>query len=231
VKVAVIPARSGSKRIPNKNVRMFCGKPMLVWALEETIASEVFDKVIVSTDCQQIAELACRYGAETPFLRDAKNSDDFATIADVLQHSLISMNSSDKIEWLCCVYATAPMISRQDLSTSFEQMIKASANQCLSVCEFPYPPQRALRIDADGLLKMQYPEYQNTRSQDLEALYQDAAHFFWLSSQSLKGEVSTNRIAYQVNRERVVDIDTEEDWVIAERAMQSHLLSKKAVRH
>lgn len=223
MKVAVIPARSGSKRIPNKNIRSFLGKPMLSWALEETLRSRLFDRVVVSTDSALIAELAIGLGAEVPFLRDAKNSDDHATIADVLTHALSELSREQTISWLCCIYATAPMIKSSDLAMSYEQLMARDANQCLSVCEFPFPPQRALAIDDKGLLSMQYPEYQNTRSQDLPTLYQDAAHFFWTHSDVLRSQQVSKRIAYKVERSRVLDIDTEEDWFLAERAMKIQL--------
>lgn len=221
MKVAVIPARGGSKRIPRKNIRMFCGKPMIAWSIEAAAASECFDRVIVSTDDPEIASIAKSLGAETPFVRPAELSNDFATTGAVMRHAVESLRqfSSLAVEAVCCIYATAPFIRSSDLRMGLKMMEEANADYAFSVTSFDYPIQRALRIGPGGRLSMLHPEHYLTRSQDLDPAFHDAGQFYWGSSEAWlaeRGIFTSAAVPVILPRYRVQDIDTEEDWIQGE---------------
>jgi len=220
MKIAVIPARGGSKRIPRKNIKYFCGKPMMAWSIEAAKASEMFDHIIVSTDDAEIANVALECGAEVPFMRPAELSNDFVGTGAVTRHvAEWALQQYGDVEFVCTIYATAPFIRPTDLIAGFELMIQHHKTACFTVTSFPYPIQRALRISATGGVAMFQPEHMATRSQDLEPAYHDAGQFYWSSMQAIFDGVpmfSDAVIPLILPRYRVQDIDTEEDWQFAE---------------
>ena len=228
--VAVIPARGGSKRIPRKNIKPFCGKPMIAWSIEAALESGCFDRVIVSTDDDEIAEVARQYGAEVPFMRPLELSDDHAGTLPVIRHAIETMNSQGRaVEQACCLYATAPFIQAEDLRRGLEILQGSGGDYAFSVTSYAFPIQRAIRLTPGGRVEMFNPEHFNTRSQDLEEAYHDAGQFYWgraaawLASKPL---FSHDAAPVLLPRHRVQDIDTAEDWERAEwlfKAMQSQV--------
>lgn len=220
MKLAVIPARGGSKRIPRKNIKMFCGKPMIAWSIEAALQSGCFDKVIVSTDDEEIAEVARQYGASVPFMRPAELSDDYTGTIPVIQQAIewCKANGFDARQ-VCCLYATAPFVSPEDLRRGLNTLEQSGSQYAFSVTSYAFPIQRAIRLTGTGRVEMFNPEYFNTRSQDLEESYHDAGQFYWgLASAWLEGKMifSPESSAVLLPRHRVQDIDTPEDWVRAE---------------
>ncbi len=218
--LAVIPARGGSKRIPRKNVREFCGQPMIAYSIQAALASEVFQRVIVSTDDPEVAQVALKYGAEVPFMRPAHLADDYAITVDVISHAIEELSQDNWIcEHVCCIYATAPFIAAQDIRQSFETIRNSAFDYVFPATTFPYSIFRALQQSADGATSMIFPEYVNTRSQDLPEALHDAGQFYWGRSAAWQNRspiLSGNSAALRIPRSRVQDIDTEEDWHYAE---------------
>lgn len=224
MKLAVIPARGGSKRIPRKNVKMFCGKPMIAWSIQSAIESRCFDRIIVSTDDQEIADVAQIYGAEVPFIRPAELSNDHAGTLPVVAHAIAWVNSrGNSIDEVCCIYATAPFILASDIQNGFNILNDLDADYAFSVTTFPFPIQRAIRITSENRIQMFQPEHFHTRSQDLEEAWHDAGQFYWGKAKAwlLQKPVFDKCSAPVVlPRFRVQDIDTQEDWVRAEYMFQ-----------
>lgn len=221
MKLAVIPARGGSKRIPRKNIREFCGRPMIAWAIEAARESGCFDRIVVSTDDAEIADISCQWGAEAPFVRPAELSDDHTGTIPVVAHAIDwhLKHTAEKPKEVCCVYATAPFVRPADLRQGLEALLHHSCDYAFSVTSFPFPIQRAVRINNDGRVEMFHPEHFNTRSQDLEEAYHDAGQFYWGRAEAwLEGRPIFNSDAIPVllPRHRVQDIDTAEDWRRAE---------------
>ncbi len=220
MKLAIIPARGGSKRIPRKNVRPFAGRPMIAYAIDAAREAEIFDRVIVSTDDAEIAAVAREHGAETPFTRPAELADDHATTADVVRHAVDWVSAADRpVELVCCIYATAPFVQAEDIRAAGEALAASGADYCLPVTTFPFPIQRAVRITAEGRLQMFQPEHLNTRSQDLEEAYHDVGQFFWARPEALRDRkpvFGEGTVPFVIPRYRVQDIDTPEDWERAE---------------
>ncbi|MCR8913697.1 pseudaminic acid cytidylyltransferase [Marinobacter panjinensis] len=219
-RVAIIPARGGSKRIPRKNVRDFCSKPMIAWSIDAAWASGCFDRIIVSTDDPEIAEVAIEYGAEVPFIRPPELSDDYAGTIPVIRHAVnwIQQNG-EPVDYACCIYATAPFISPEDLQRGWELIQQKAASYVFAVTNYAFPIQRALRITDSGRVAMFNPEHFNTRSQDLEEAWHDAGQFYWGSAEAWLKEMpvfSERAMAVKLPRSRVQDIDTPEDWTYAE---------------
>lgn len=220
MKIAVIPARGGSKRIPKKNIKPFCGKPMIAWSIEAALASGCFDRVIVSTDDQKIADVALHYGAEVPFLRPRSLSDDHTGTTPVIRHATewVSKNGTPATH-VCCIYATAPFIRPTDIQDGLTALKTAACDYAFSVTSYAFPIQRAVKITAENRVEMFEPAHFQTRSQDLEEAYHDAAQFYWgtadawLAERPIFGAKSTPVI---LPRHRVQDIDTPEDWITAE---------------
>ena len=219
--LAVIPARGGSKRIPRKNVKSFCGQPMISWTIRAAIDSGCFERVIVSTDDEKIAEVAREYGAEVPFLRPSELSDDYTGTMPVIAHAIREMEkrqcASDNV---CCLYATAPFISADDIQAGL-QILQTNDNcdYAFTVTSFPFPIQRALKLDQDRRVNMFWPEHFQTRSQDLEEAWHDAGQFYWGRSDAwleTRPLFSSRSCPVQLPRHRVQDIDTPEDWTRAE---------------
>jgi len=218
--ICVIPARGGSKRISRKNIKMFNGNPMIAYSIRAAIESDSFDRIICSTDDEEIASIAREYGAETPFLRPSSLSDDFTPTIPVIAHSIEYLqNQGNKIDMVCCIYATAPFIQPEDIKQSLGKIISDDINYCFSVTSYPFPIQRAIKITQDLRCKMFQPELFNTRSQDLEDAFHDAGQFYWGRAEAwLQGRIifSESSEVYLLPRYRVQDIDTEEDWIRAE---------------
>lgn len=220
MKIAVIPARGGSKRIPRKNIRSFCGKPMIGWSIEAALNSGCFDHVMVSTDDTEIADVALTFGAEVPYVRPTALSDDHTGTIPVVAHGVQwAIDHWGDVSHACCLYATAPFVRAQDLQVGLSVLDDSGADYAFSVTRYPFPIQRAIRITPAKRVSMFDPTQFNTRSQDLEEAFHDAGQFYWgksqawLSSQNLFSEGSAPVV---MPRYRVQDIDTEEDWVHAE---------------
>lgn len=228
-KVAMITARGGSKRIPRKNIKEFCGKPIIAYSIEAALASGVFDTVMVSTDDEEIAAIAKQYGAEVPFYRSEKTSNDFATTADVILEVLEEYEKrGESFDMVCCIYPTAPFLTAKRLKEAVEKLEAADADTLLPVVAFSYPVQRALVV-RDEKLVFEYPEYMDSRSQDLEKHYHDVGQFYVLKSEAFKKNKKLmlgNILPYEISEMEVQDIDNQTDWEIAE--MKYEILKGKA---
>jgi N-acylneuraminate cytidylyltransferase len=227
MKLAIIPARGGSKRIPRKNIKLFGGKPMIAWSIEAAIQSGCFDRIIVSTDDAEIADVARAHGAEVPFVRPPELSDDHTGTIPVIAHAIQWQNDSGPCATqVCCIYATAPFIQTEDLKRGSELLKNSGADYAFSVTSYAFPIQRAIRIKADQGVEMFQPEYFKTRSQDLEEAWHDAGQFYWGHAAAWlahKPIFSHKAMTICLPRHRVQDIDTFEDWERAEwlfKAMQ-----------
>ena len=218
--LCVIPARGGSKRIPRKNIKEFCGKPMIAWSIEAAKASDCFDRIIVSTDDEEIAELAKSYGAEVPFMRPAELSDDYAGTTAVIAHAINTLaEHSQPPAYVCCVYATAPFVQAEDIKRGLEALKSTNAAYAFSITSYEFPIQRAIRITQNQRVEMFQPEYFETRSQDLEEAWHDAGQFYWGQASAWLESMpifSRNSAPVHLPRNRVQDIDTPEDWERAE---------------
>lgn len=218
--IAIIPARGGSKRIPRKNIKEFCGQPMIAWPIQAAIESKCFDRIIVSTDDSEIAEVAKTYGAETPFVRPPELSNDHAGTIPVIAHAIEWIKSSGcMVENACCIYATAPFVLATDLQKGWSLLTSSNSDYTFSVTSFPFPIQRAIRITSENRIQMFQPEHFNTRSQDLEEAWHDAGQFYWGKAEawlSQKQVFSETAAPVKLPRYRVQDIDTSEDWQRAE---------------
>lgn len=227
--LAVIPARGGSKRIPGKNIRQFCGKPILAYSIEAARAAGVFDRVICSTDSDSIAEVAVECGAEVPFRRPRELSDDFTGTDAVVLHALETLAEQGwNADLVCCIYATAPLLSADDLRRGYELLQTTDAGSAFSVTTFAFNIFRALRVNARERIEMFWPENRMKRSQDLPEAYHDAGQFYWAHVPRYLRE----RTFYGVDaapvflpRWRVQDIDTMEDWTRAEHLYRSIMQS------
>ncbi len=219
--VAIIPARGGSKRIPHKNVREFCGKPMIVWSIEAAKSSGLFDRIIVSTDDNTIAEIASRAGADVPFLRPAELSDDITPTRPVIAHAISALAKSGfHAEYVCCLYATAPFVRTQDLVSAFKELRESGARYVFPVATFDYPIQRALKLSSDGEVSMFDPSQFSKRSQDLEDAYHDVGQFYWANAKQWQTDepvFAPGSKGIPIPRYLAQDIDTDEDWNLAER--------------
>lgn len=215
--LAIITARGGSKRIPKKNVKEFCGQPILAYSIKAALASGVFDEVMVSTDSEEIAEVARRFGASVPFMRSEATSNDFATTADVLEEVLKTYKDNGKeFDSFACIYPTAPFVTGKKLAEAAALLDGADA--VISVVRFSFPPQRALVV-RDGNVAFQYPEYERARSQDLEPIYHDCGQFYMCKSDIFLEKHSVilpKTRPYILPEEEVQDIDIQSDWEIAE---------------
>lgn len=220
MKIAVIPARGGSKRIPRKNIKSFCGKPMIAWSIEAAKASSLFDKIIVSTEDIEIAEVAKQWGAEVPFMRPADLSDDYTAVTDVIAHATQwALDREWPVSAVCCIYATAPFVQVEDLKRGWEALETGGWAYAFSATNFASPIFRSFKQAADGGVEMFFPEYFSTRTQDLPTALHDAGQFYWgRPSAWAKGKRIFDRhsIPIVIPRWRVQDIDTQDDWRLAE---------------
>lgn len=224
--VAIITARGGSKRIPRKNIRNFAGQPIIAYSISAALESGCFDSVMVSTDDNEIADIASSYGAEVPFLRSPETSDDFATTAEVLDEVLEQYRQLGKIfTHACCIYPTAPFVTPQKLKKGYSILIEENADSVFPVVQFSYPIQRALKIKNNRLVMFQ-PEHLNSRSQDLEPAFHDAGQFYWFKVHCLmqqKKLFTYNSLPLIMPATEVQDIDNEEDWQLAEIKYETFL--------
>jgi N-acylneuraminate cytidylyltransferase len=225
MKIAVIPARGGSKRIPRKNIRDFCGNPIIYYSINQAKKSSLFDKIIVSTDDEEIAEVARSYGAETPFLRPAELSDDYSTTNAVVKHAIEWFQArGESLDLVCCIYATAPFVLSSYIKEGYEKLVSSKKSFAFTVTSYSFPIQRSIRINQCGEVEAIWPESINSRSQDLEEAYHDAGQFYWGTANAFLNDVvmfSTAALPVVLPRYRVQDIDTEEDWRRAELMYQA----------
>jgi len=226
VNIAIIPARGGSKRIPRKNIKAFCGQPMIAYAIKAAQASGLFEHVVVSTDDAEIQSIANSLGAETPFIRPAELANDFTATVPVVAHAI---KACEALGWqlsnVCCIYPGVPFIEVNDLKGAFAKLTESSAEYCFPVTEFPAAVQRSLKHSSNGLMEPVYPEHELTRTQDLEAAFYDAGQFYWGTKKAWLSNIHvlSNGIGFEIPNWRVVDIDTPKDWERAEK-MASTLL-------
>lgn len=227
--IAIITARGGSKRIPKKNIKEFCGKPIIAYSIEAALNSRKFDEVMVSTDSQEIADIAVKHGAAVPFFRKKKTSGDFATTADVLNEVLDTYGQRKQyFELICCIYPTAPFITGEKLQVAVKRLEDSNAYSLVPVVRFGYPPQRAFTLQ-NGMLKYQHPEYEKARSQDLEPIYHDCGQFYLCKTEAFKryGSLITPKtIPFIVPDEEVQDIDNDSDWNMAEIKYKKFVLKE-----
>lgn len=219
MKIAIIPARGGSKRIPKKNIKEFCGKPIIAYSIEEALRSALFDDVIVSTDDEAIARVARSYGASVPFLRPAELSTDTSGTGEVIDHALEFLRSQGKsVEFVCTIYATAPFLDKKYLKEGLERLKNSDARHAFSCTTMPYPIWRTFRITDEGRCEMFWRENFEKRSQDLVEAYHDAGQFYWSNLNVPKSDImfSSCSIPIVLPRHLVQDIDTPEDWIRAE---------------
>jgi pseudaminic acid cytidylyltransferase len=218
--IAVIPARGGSKRIPRKNVRNFFGKPMIAWSIDAALSSGLFDHVIVSTDDNEIADIAVQYGAEVPFMRPAELADDYVGTAEVIAHSTQwAVDQFGSIGAVCCIYSTAPFVQADDLKRGLDALCSGEWDFAFSVTDFAFPIFRSFKQNDQGGVEMFFPEHFSTRSQDLPKALHDAGQFYWGLPDawlSRKRVFSDASFPIFIPRWRVQDIDTEEDLRRAE---------------
>ncbi|MGQ9846376.1 MAG: pseudaminic acid cytidylyltransferase [Bacteroidales bacterium] len=217
--IAIIPARSGSKRIPLKNIKPFLGKPIIAYSIEAAIQSGLFSEIMVSTDDKQIADIAQTFGATVPFFRSPNTANDFAHIADVIEEVLLTYEKHGKsFDNVCCILATAPLIKPERLIEAYELMLNNNFDSVFPIVKFSYPIQRALRLK-EGNVSMFQPENFAKRSQDLEPAYHDSGQFYWMKVKEFmtqKRFFAKNTGAIILPETEVQDIDSEEDWKIAE---------------
>ena len=217
--VAIITARGGSKRIPRKNIKEFCGKPIIAYSIEAALGSGIFDEVMVSTDDVEIADIAKAFGAKVPFFRSEKTSNDFATTADVISEVLDKYEKMGRsFDYACCIYPTAPFITAEKLKLAMEKLQSEGGDSAMPVVKFSFPPQRCLIIN-DGSLEYKWPENMNKRSQDLEPFYHDCGQYYVFKVNSFKksGQIIGGKVIPIVTPDtEVQDIDEMTDWEIAE---------------
>lgn len=223
--VAIITARGGSKRIPRKNIKDFCGKPIMAYAIAAALDSGLFDEVMVSTDSMEIAEIAKAHEASVPFMRSPSASDDYATTVDVLHEVLSAYAEREKkFDFMCCLYPTAPFVTAEKIRAAYTAFMESGADMLEPVVAFSYPPQRSFSIEA-GLLAYNYPEHVRTRSQDLPTWYHDAGQFYFYRVEAFRRSVEGNSeqggydlrcVPFVMNEMEVQDIDTIMDWQLAE---------------
>ena len=218
--VCIIPARGGSKRIPRKNIKEFNGKPLIAYSIEAALKSGCFDRVVVSTDDNEIANTAKSFGAEVPFLRPANLSNHTAGTLEVIKHAIEHLEQlGEQFESACCLYATAPFIQAETIALAHEQLKSSKAEYCFPVTSFASPIQRAFKITKQNRIEMFYPKYYKRRSQDLEEAYHDAGQFYWGKAEvfkQMKPLYTKFSSPYILPRYLVLDIDTMEDWKHAE---------------
>jgi pseudaminic acid cytidylyltransferase len=224
--ICIIPARGGSKRIPRKNIKLFCGQPIIAYSIISALEADIFDHIIVSTDDEEIAQISKNYGASVPFFRPQSLSDDYTTSTDVIEHAYNWCSKNlGSVELICALYATAPFTSSRDIINAFNEIQNYKDCQVVfPIVEFDFPIQRAIKLSSDGSLDMFQPNHLLTRSQDLEKAYHDAGQFYWMKSGFIGSGVSPfSKIArpIEIPHYRVQDIDTDDDWTRAEIIFKS----------
>jgi len=225
MKIAVIPARGGSKRIPRKNIKLFSGRPMIAHAITAAIKSGLFDHVVVSTDDDEIAQIAREWGAETPFPRPADLADDHTPTVPVIAHAIGACEELGwRIDLVCCIYPGVPLIQIDDIKGALELLRSTGADYCFPVTEFSSAIQKAMKSDDGGRMSPFFPEYELVRSQDLTLAFHDAGQFYWGTRHAwlTNPHIHNGGIGYRIPRWRVVDIDTPDDWRRAEMIFNSY---------
>lgn len=216
--IAIIPARGGSKRIPRKNIKEFCGKPIIAFSIEAALQSKLFDVVMVSTDDEEVAEVAKNYGAEIPFFRSEYSSDDYASLSVVIEEVLQKYSDlGDYFDYFCCILPTAPFLDSDFLRNAFNKIIETHCSAVFPVAQFSYPIQRALYFK-ENRIEMIHPEHMQSRSQDLVDTFHDAGQFYFLRTDAFQKEkvlFTKNASAVILPELKVQDIDTDIDWQIA----------------
>ena len=224
-----MPARGGSTRIPRKNVKLFDDLPMISYAIKIAVESQLFDNVVVSTDDDEIVDVARKYGAEVPFVRPKELSDDNTSTVPVIVHAINRCNSLGMdFDTVCCIYPCVPFLQVRDLSESFQLFTSSDAQFCIPVVEFPSPIQRALTMNTHGMVAPFFPENELSRTQDLTVAYHDAGQFYWGSSAAWTSNtyVHSNAVGYVIPSWRNIDIDTPDDWTRAESLAASLIVQK-----
>ncbi len=217
--LCIIPARGGSKRIPRKNIKDFLGKPIIAYSIEAALGCGLFSEVMVSTDDEEIAEIALKYGAKVPFLRSEKNADDYASTLDVLREVVGEYEKKEKhFDYVCCIYPTAPFVSSVKLKEAYVVMIDYSYDSVIPVMKYTYPIQRAFEKLEDNKIKFLFDEHINSRSQDLQDVFHDVGQFYWMQRGVLNKQsvLTENTGAVKVDELDGQDIDNETDWQLAE---------------
>jgi pseudaminic acid cytidylyltransferase len=215
--ICIIPARGGSKRIPKKNIKLFLGKPIISYSIELALKSNLFDEIMVSTDNDEIAEIAIKSGANIPFFRSSQNSDDFATTLDVIQEVRLEYLKLNKIfDNVCCIYPTAPLVNISDLVKGYDLIKMKLYDVVYPITEFSYPILRSVIIDSVGNIKMKWPEYSNSRSQDLEKHFHDCGQWYWYNNSGLMNNRFENIKPVIIDNIGVQDIDNLNDWKLTE---------------
>ncbi len=231
--LAIITARGGSKRIPRKNIKLFLGRPIIEYSIDAAKNAGCFDEVMVSTDDKQIGEMAASMGASIPFIRSAETSNDHATTADVIAEVLNEYKKAGKeYKYCCCIYPTAPFVTSEKLNTAYQKLIISGAESVVPVVRFGFPILRSFKIE-NGLIKMNWPEYMNARSQDLPGAYHDSGQFYFLKVENFlkNNKLFTDfTVPYEMPESEVQDIDNEEDWKVAE-IKYTFLLEKKRLEN
>jgi N-acylneuraminate cytidylyltransferase len=220
--IAIIPARGGSKRIPRKNIKEFCGKPIIAYSIEAALKSNLFSEIMVSTEDEEIADISIKQGAKVPFLRSMKNADDFTGPGDVMYEVLNEYNKRDCVfDNVCCVYATAPLVSEKRLIEGYNLLANTDFDLVFPVAKFNYPIWRSYKMNRDFQVEMNFPEHETKRSQDLPDAFHDAGQFYWLHAANMhtlknKNVLGFKRGAIILDDIEVQDIDTLNDWIMAE---------------
>lgn len=217
--IALITARGGSKRIPKKNIKEFCGKPIIAYSIEAALQSGLFDEVMVSTDSEEIRDIALKYGAKVPFLRSAETSSDYATSSDVIMEVVNRYEEMGiHFDYGCCIYPTAPFVTAARLAEAMNKIIDTKADSLIPVVQFSFPPLRGVVMNGDRIT-MKWPEFTNSRSQDLEKIYHDCGQFYAFNVEAFKKNKSFwagDVASIEIPEVEVQDIDTNEDWELAE---------------
>ena len=217
--IAIITARGGSKRIPRKNIKPFLGKPIIQYSIEASLNAGCFDEIMVSTDDAEIAEIATQHGAKVPFIRSNDTSNDFATTAQVITEVLNDYKKmGQEFDYCCCIYPTAPFVTAEKLQKAYSKLMESNGESVVPIVKFGFPILRSFKIE-DGLVKMNWPEFMQSRSQDLPTAYHDCGQFYFLRVDSFlkNGKLFTeNTLPLEMPESEVQDIDTLEDWKIAE---------------
>lgn len=223
--LCIIPARGGSKRIPRKNIKEFCGKPIITYSIEAAISSGLFSDVVVSTDNIEIAEVASEWGASVPFIRPPELSDDFTGTTPVIAHAIEKLQELGKAyDTVCCIYATAPFVNAENLRLGYEKLLNSDKKFAFSVCAFDAPVFRSFELLDDKSVQMFWPENFSKRSQDLSKAYFDAAQFYFGKPEAFLENLqlfAPHSIGIELPRHIVQDIDTPEDWMRAEYMYQA----------
>ena len=225
--IAIIPARGGSKRIPRKNIKEFCGKPMIAYAITAAKESGLFEHIIVSTDDEEIAQIARVCGAKTPFIRPAELANDYISTVPVIAHGIeICRTLGWTFEHVCCIYPSVPFIQIDDLRGALVRLTSSESDYCFPVTEYPSAIQRALKLLSNGKMQPIYPEFEIIRTQDLQQAYYDAGQFYWGKADKWLNnpKIHSNGIGYVIPNWRVVDIDTPDDWQRAELIYRAQII-------